>query len=94
MEMSMVMKCEVDDCAYNMDNCCHTTAITIGDSMHPGCDTFCLSTIKGGDISKMAGVGACKVSACKYNTRLECQAQGISVGYYGQDPDCLTFKLR
>lgn len=46
MEMSMVMKCEVDACAYNMDTCCHTMAITIGDSMHPGCDTFCLSTKK------------------------------------------------
>ena len=41
MEMSMVMKCEVNDCAYNMDNCCHAIAITIGDSMHPRCDTFC-----------------------------------------------------
>jgi len=94
MEMSMVMKCEVDDCAYNMDNCCHTIAITIGDSMHPRCDTFCQSTMKGGDISKTAGVGACKVLSCKYNTRFECQAPGISVGYYGQDPDCLTFESR
>ena len=94
MEMSMVMKCEVNDCAYNMDNCCHTIAITIGDGIHPRCDTFCQSTMKGGDTNKTAGVGACKVLSCKYNTRFECQAPGISVGYYGQDPDCLTFESR
>ena len=93
MEMSMVMKCEVNDCAYNVDSCCHTMAITIGDGMHPRCDTFCQSsTSKGGDTGSMAGVGACKVAVCKYNTNLECQAPGISVGYGEQEPDCLTFE--
>ncbi len=92
MEMSKVMKCEVSDCAYNMDDCCHAMAITIGDSMNPRCDTFCQSSIKGGDASCMAGVGACKVSSCTYNDNLECGAPGISVGYKGQDPDCLTFQ--
>jgi hypothetical protein len=94
MEMSVVMKCEVNDCAYNMDNCCHTMAITIGDSVHPRCDTFCQATMKGGDTAHMAGVGACKVSACKYNTGLQCRTSGISVGYYEQEPDCLTFELK
>jgi len=40
----------------------------------------------------MAGVGACKVAVCRYNTNLECQASGISVGYGEQEPDCLTFE--
>jgi hypothetical protein len=92
MEMSMVMKCEVNDCAYNADNSCNTKAITIGDSMNPRCDTFCQSTRKGGDESSMAFVGACKVDVCKYNTSLECQAKGISVGYGEEEPDCLTFE--
>lgn len=93
MEMSKVMKCSVNDCAYNMDNCCHALAITIGDSMQPRCDTFCRSAMKGGDASSMAVVGACKVSECQYNTSLECQAPGISIGYSEQEPDCLTFEL-
>jgi hypothetical protein len=94
MEMSMVMKCEVNDCAYNMDSHCHTKAITIGDSMHPRCDTFCVSTRKGGDTDTMASVGACKVSACAYNANLECLAPGISVGYDEQEPNCMTFESR
>ncbi|MBW8039954.1 MAG: DUF1540 domain-containing protein [Planctomycetes bacterium] len=93
MEMSKVMKCEVDDCAYNMDSCCHTIAITIGDSALPRCDTFCQSTIKGGDAGSMAGVGACKVSACMYNTNLECQSPEVDVGYNENEPNCLTFEM-
>jgi len=92
MKMSKVVKCEVDNCAYNMDNCCRTMAITIGDSMRPRCDTFCQSTMKGGDTSQMAGVGACKVSACMYNIDLECQSPEVNVGYSGDEPNCLTFE--
>ncbi len=91
MEMPKVIKCDVNDCAYNMDNKCHAMAITIGDSREPKCDTFCQSMAKGGDINSIAGVGACKVSSCTYNTDLECQAMEICVGYKGQDADCLTF---
>ena len=94
MEMSKVSKCEVNDCAYNMENCCHAMAITIGDGMHPRCDTFCESMMKAGDAGCVAGVGACKVSSCMYNTDLECQAMEISVGYKEQEPDCLTFQSR
>ena len=92
METSKVIKCEVSDCAYNRDNCCHTMAITIGDGMNPRCDTFCHSTSKGGDIESIASVGACKVSACKHNNALECQTSEICVGYGDQGPDCLTFE--
>ena len=94
MEMSKVMKCEVDECAYNMDNCCHTMAITVGDSMNPRCDTFCQSAMVGGDAGCTAGVGSCKTSCCRYNNNLECGASGISVGYKGHDPDCLTFQAK
>ncbi len=94
MEISMVSKCEVNDCAYNLDKMCHAMAITIGDGINPKCDTFCQSMKKGGDISCVASVGACKVSSCIYNSGLECQASEISVGYKGQEPDCLTFQSR
>ena len=93
MEMSKVMKCEIRDCAYNMANSCHTMAITIGNSSSPKCDTFCKSSMKGGDTSCLAGVGACKTSSCRYNNNLECGAQGISIGYKGQEADCLTFQM-
>ena len=94
MEMSKVMKCEVSDCAYNMDDCCHTMAITIGDSINPRCDTFCQASIKGGEAGCATGVGACKISSCVYNSNLECGAPGISVGYKQREPDCLTFQAK
>ena len=93
MEMSKVIKCKVSDCAYNVDDCCHTIAITIGNSTSPKCDTFCHSAVKGGEASCTAGVGSCKTSSCIYNSNLECGALGISIGYNGQEPDCLTFKM-
>ena len=92
MEMSKVMECNVNDCAYNNDDCCCTMAITIGDEINPKCDTFCRSIMRGGDTSCAAGVGACKVSACTYNNSLECSALGVSIGYKDQEPDCLTFQ--
>jgi hypothetical protein len=92
MEMATVIKCSVHDCVYNMDNQCHTMAITIGDGNSPRCDTFWHSTMKGGNASNMAGVGACKVSVCKYNKKFECAARGITVNYRDQEPDCTTFE--
>jgi hypothetical protein len=34
------------------------------------------------------------VYACTYNDGLECNAPDISVGYKGQEADCLTFRPR
>lgn len=38
-DIPLVNECAISDCAYNMDDMCHAKAITIGDGMHPGCDT-------------------------------------------------------
>jgi len=92
MEMSEVTKCFVEDCAYNTDNCCHTIAITVGDGSNPQCDTFCQSSIPGGKAGCVAGIGACKVSVCKFNANLECTASGVSIGYKDNEPDCLSFQ--
>ncbi len=94
MQMSKVMKCDVEDCAYNTEHGCHTPAITIGDEANPHCDTFCKSGMHGGEASCQASVGACKVSCCTYNSELECQSPSISVGYQGQEPSCTTYKAR
>lgn len=92
MEITKVRKCEVTECAYNTDNCCHAIAITIGDESNPMCDTFCQSAVKGGDNEATACVGACKVSSCQHNDSLECQCPEIEVGYQGYDADCLSFE--
>jgi hypothetical protein len=87
-----VEKCEVNQCAYNLDNQCHAIAITVGgDAAHPQCDTFCGSVEKGGEKSKVARVGACKVASCLFNKSLECNSADILVGYKGYEIDCLTF---
>ena len=92
MEKAKVTECEVTDCAYNMDKTCHAMAITIGDTVKPRCDTFCMSSKKGGEEGYVASVGACKVSVCAYNIALECNSPAICVGYQEGEPDCLTFK--
>jgi hypothetical protein len=91
MEMPMVNECEVEDCAYNMDRACHALAITVGDARHPNCDTFLNASVRGGDPSTTGRVGACKMSNCRHNTQLECQAPGINVGYRQNQVDCLTY---
>lgn len=93
--MVRVQSCQVTDCCYNLDEMCHTLAITVGSgSDNPPCDTYCDLQTKGGDESSIAGVGACKVIACTYNDSLECTAPGITVGP-GQDAaDCLTFERK
>lgn len=92
--MVKVKQCDVSECAYNVDNQCHTIAVTIGDDDHPMCDTFCPSQSKGGQKNMIAGVGACKVSSCRHNDSLECRASSISVGRQSEEADCLTFKHR
>jgi hypothetical protein len=95
MKMVQVKQCDIRECAYNWDTMCHTLAVTIGhDEDHPMCDTFCQSETKGGQKDMVAGVGACKVSACEYNKALECQASSISVGRRSNEADCLTFERR
>lgn len=91
MEMPTIMDCDATECAYNADNTCHATAITIGAEADHRCDTFCRSSSKGGDLQIIGGVGACKVSACGHNQNLECAAPGIRVGHSGGEIDCLTF---
>ncbi len=91
MDMPKVSNCQVENCAYNDRGMCHAMAITIGNTVHPQCDTFCKMPMKGGDIACTGAVGACKTAPCMYNVALECQASEIQVGYVGSEPDCLTF---
>jgi hypothetical protein len=93
-EMPPVAECDVRDCAYNARDRCHARAITIGDGIHPACDTFVRSTARVDQGAAEAGVGACKVSSCSHNSGLTCRARSIHVGYHGDHPDCMTFSKK
>lgn len=94
-EMPDVASCGVERCAYNVEGGCHAKAITVGDGIHPGCDTFTLSQRHSAGEVVSAGVGACKVAICKHNRELECEARSIRVDV-DEDKDeaaCVTFEL-
>jgi hypothetical protein len=94
MKMPSVSKCEAARCAYNIGYLCRAMAITIGGIESRRCNTFCefMMDTKGGDASIIAGVGACKCSACIYNVSLECQGPEIRVGYKDGKAQCLSFQ--
>lgn len=93
-DMPIVANCMVRECAYNVDESCYARAITIGDGLHPGCDTFFGASTHSRIHSARAGVGACKVMACQYNDDLECQAETIQVAGSGTDVRCMTYSAR
>lgn len=94
-EMPDVSACSVLSCAYNVGASCRAKAITVGDGVHPGCDTFTESQRHTPADTPVAGVGACKVAVCKYNRDLECAAHSIQVDAEEGDPTpyCSTFEL-
>lgn len=91
LEMPVIAECGVNDCAYNMNATCHARAITIGDGIHPGCDTFFAAETTHTKRERLAGVGACKVTGCSHNEDYECTAQRITVGMKGSTVDCLSY---
>jgi len=93
-DMPVVEECLAGECAYNTDNRCRARAITVGDGIHPGCDTFLNATPHSRASERHAGVGACKVSACQHNDDYECMAERIAVGHAGQAVACLTYRQR
>ena len=93
-EMPIVGGCSVTECAYNSESRCHAKAITIGDGVHPGCDTFMDGGRGHTRLDMTAGVGACKVSACRHNSDFECMAESIKVGLLQQEANCMTFSRR
>ena len=90
-EMPPVSGCDASHCGYNVDLKCHAKAITIGDYLTPGCDTFLDGNRHSKEITRMAGVGACKIAICKFNEDFECTADDINVGQAAQLIKCLTF---
>lgn len=93
LEMPVVKECMVNDCAYNTNSCCHARAITIGDAVQPGCDTFMKGSRHAKSVNQIAGIGACKTAGCKFNNDLECMAESIQVGMVKNKANCMTFEL-
>ncbi len=93
-DMPAVGECSVGECAYNADQACHARAITVGDGVHPGCDTFLDATPHARASERQAGVGACKVAGCRHNDDYECMAETIKVGHASQAVSCLTYQPR
>ncbi|MFI4912071.1 MAG: DUF1540 domain-containing protein [Sedimentisphaeraceae bacterium JB056] len=94
MQMPDIRSCDVEECAYNKKHQCHALAITVGDQKGAMCDTFWSekeSQCDGGDPSQSGHVGACHMSNCRHNDRLECSASCISVGHKQDHADCLTY---
>ena len=93
-EIPIVAECSVEECSYNAGHACHAKAITIGDGVHPGCDTFLHAQAHAREKQRRGGVGACKVVSCRFNEDLECGAESISVGRAAQEVSCLTYMPR
>lgn len=93
-EMPLIKRCDVAACVYNVQSACHAKAITIGDGVHPGCDTFMSGTGHVRNSGIKAGVGACKVMGCSYNADFECSAESISISQQGSMMHCMTYMPR
>ena len=90
-EMAPVSSCDAEHCGYNVNHQCHAKAITVGDYLNPGCDTFLDANRHSKEITRIAGVGACKIAGCRFNDDFECTAEKIKVGFLQQRINCLTF---
>lgn len=94
-DMPTVAVCSAAECAYNAGNACHARAITVGDGVHPGCDTFLAAEPHARNRERHAGVGACKLPSCRHNDDYECTAEQIEVGRQpGHAVSCLRFTPR
>jgi hypothetical protein len=93
-DMPIVSECLVSECAYNVGMSCHARAITVGNSLHAGCDTFLSGSGHTKEAKRTAGVGACKSTNCKFNEDLECMTDSIRVGRIGQEVNCMTYSPR
>lgn len=89
--MPIIDECEVTGCAYNLERSCQARAITVGDGIHPACDTYYSRDRHVVNRHPGSGVAACHVEACVHNQDLECQADRIHIASHDGHADCATF---
>lgn len=90
MDMPAVKSCSVEECVFNHKKICSTRAITVGDGETPQCDTYFVDH-RHAKQSHLAGVGACKVTSCRFNKDYGCLADNIIVGHVRSMANCQTF---
>jgi len=93
-QMPSVGQCQEKGCGFNRGSKCHAFAITVGgpDDLRPNCDTFFATRSQCGKEDVLAGVGACKVLACKFNEHLLCLAPHVDVQVYNGQAECASYK--
>ena len=94
LDMPIVSECLASECAYNVNMNCHARAITVGNSLHAGCDTFFPGTDHTNAVHRTAGVGACKSQACQFNEDFECMADHVTIAHKGREVNCMTYTPR
>jgi hypothetical protein len=92
MFMARIAECDMSNCVYNKENCCHTIGITVGP--HAECNTYSHASARGGFLDVIGGIGACLAEGCKFNEMLECKAPNIDITVHDRHPDCKTFRAR
>lgn len=90
MNMTGISKCNMSTCAYNLGDACHTPGITVGP--HGECNTYVHASRRGGFPEVCGGIGACMTSSCKFNTKLECQAEEVTIATDDKHADCKTYQ--
>jgi hypothetical protein len=93
-EMPRVSQCGVEGCVYNSQKRCHEKAITVGDFLSPECDTYLPGSGHVTQIKTDAGVGACKVIGCEFNTDYECSRNEVQLGHQEGMVRCLSYQER
>lgn len=95
------IKCSVESCSYNQDNCCCANIVNVGGKgSTDNCDTCCGTFLNSLGYSNLAqytenrgGVDAilCRVSTCAYHSDEHCTLQEIEVGNEkGMDAEIYT----
>ncbi len=92
--MPLIKNCSVSECGFNLHDSCHAKAITIGNNNIPSCNTY----FQVSDIAEHtkaeghhAGVGACKLTSCKFNTNYACVADEVLVSKPFEKANCMTY---
>ena len=95
--MPEVKHCTAKSCGFIRDSGCHARAITVGYPEAPGCDTFFAiadTSEHAKSTGRTSGVGACKVSDCRFNEDYECMADEVTLAYSKNQAHCQTYLHR
>lgn len=87
-ELPHVCRCAVRECFYNRGRVCRAPTITIG-TRSPHCATYRSSEQHCGQ-DRMALVGACHVTHCRFNVDGMCNAFAVAVAYHAGHAHCDT----